>query len=137
MEVGCLCWLPTWNASKGKTSCTQGASDENGRRGIKLTRATAEELAALIEKRRQVSSVIIWTCVSLTSFQGAYPLWPSGAGAQCCDHCCTHGATVGPFHACIPGCEFSCMRCTPTLRGRWPAGKAEEHPGCGGLCEGV
>ncbi|CAK0787612.1 hypothetical protein CVIRNUC_010834 [Coccomyxa viridis] len=30
-----------------------GASDENGRRGIKLTRATAEELAALVEKRRQ------------------------------------------------------------------------------------
>ena len=101
--MGSPCWLPTRNASKGEILCTQGASDENGRRGIKLTRATAEELAALIGKRRQVSRVIIWPALSLTSFQGTYPLLPSGAGAQCCDHCCTDGAPMGPFHACIPG----------------------------------
>ena len=74
MEMGSLCWVPTKNASKGAISCMQGASDENGRRGIKLTRATAEELAALIEKRHQVSCVITWPALSLTSFQGTYPL---------------------------------------------------------------
>ena len=33
----------------------QGAQNENGKRGIKLTRATAEQLVALAEEKRQVS----------------------------------------------------------------------------------
>ena len=34
----------------------QGGTDGNGRRGIKLTRATPEQLAALVEEKRQVST---------------------------------------------------------------------------------
>ena len=48
----------------------QGGTNGNGRRGIKLKRATPEQLAALVEEKRQVSTPLPGNTFSISYTAG-------------------------------------------------------------------